>query len=89
MEAAATVDLSADAIDVALSPCPLTPPQPSPSRRQKVKKEWTTTEREVQNQKRQACRVAEQARKAEELATSHEEGKAGAPHPHARSGSGL
>jgi hypothetical protein len=38
----------------------------------KVKKELTMAVRGVQNQKRQACRVAEQARKAEALAAAAE-----------------
>jgi hypothetical protein len=40
-----------------------------------VKKEWTTTERKVQHQKRQAHRLAERARKAEALAAPLEEEK--------------
>jgi hypothetical protein len=39
----------------------------------KVRKEMTAAEREVQNQKRQACRVAQRTRKAKAMTTALEE----------------
>jgi hypothetical protein len=81
MEAAA--DSSTDAMGVALT-APAAPTAPMTSTattaaiakpKAKVKKELTTAEREVQNQKRQARQMAEWARKAEALTVALEEEK--------------
>jgi ADP-ribosylglycohydrolase len=79
MEAAVATDLSADAINVAHT----TPTAPMASmatttaitKPNDMVKEWTAIERKVQNQKRQARQVAEQARKAEALVAALEEEK--------------
>jgi hypothetical protein len=74
METAALADPSTDAIDVAHI-APTTPTASTTTNAVIAKpeakvKEWTAAEREVQNQKRQARRVAERASKAEALATA-------------------
>jgi hypothetical protein len=78
MEAAPTVDPSANAIDVAIT-VPTTPTASTATtaiaKPKANVKELTSAERKVQNQKRQARRVAERARKADALVVAQEEEK--------------
>jgi TctA family transporter len=74
------IDPSIDAVDVAVTgsvvataPMAITDTTAKAKPKAKVKKEMTATEREVQNQKWHARRVAQRTRKAEAMAAALEE----------------